>query len=356
MFKQPTVLILGAGASCHYGYPTGEQLILKVCELAERFAKIVNPIKEDPMRFEGKPYRRNGKVIMESKKNILSDDNSLFPLLNLKTLSTQTDKQQALYDVLSAFAKKIKSLDPLNIDTFLRDNKQLREIGKTLIASVLLGCEKNSIKIPYNDHAEKSKGDKDSGKRDNWYRFLIHALASAGSKEELLKIATDRKLIIITFNYDVSLEYHLYKALSEIEAIGEQTAKQFMKELKIIHVYGELRKIDWSADEPLEGYGADNTIKLAMQCAEGIETIDSDKQQKLADSEDIAIAKSALANASRIVILGYGFDDANNRMLGLENILHWEKQDHPSEEVRKYNAIGRSIKDLIYELQQLSAY
>src|ERR1700730_14065344 len=40
MFKEPTVFILGAGASWHYGYPTGEALVKKVIEkasIAERF-------------------------------------------------------------------------------------------------------------------------------------------------------------------------------------------------------------------------------------------------------------------------------------------------------------------------------
>jgi len=30
MFKNPTVFILGAGASWHYGFPTGEDLVRKV--------------------------------------------------------------------------------------------------------------------------------------------------------------------------------------------------------------------------------------------------------------------------------------------------------------------------------------
>jgi hypothetical protein len=33
--KNPTVFILGAGASWHYGYPTGEKLVQKVIEKAK---------------------------------------------------------------------------------------------------------------------------------------------------------------------------------------------------------------------------------------------------------------------------------------------------------------------------------
>ena len=40
MFTNKTVFILGAGASWHYGYPTGEELVKQVIkryELAEKF-------------------------------------------------------------------------------------------------------------------------------------------------------------------------------------------------------------------------------------------------------------------------------------------------------------------------------
>jgi hypothetical protein len=32
MFKSPAVFILGAGASWHYGYPTGEYLMKKIID------------------------------------------------------------------------------------------------------------------------------------------------------------------------------------------------------------------------------------------------------------------------------------------------------------------------------------
>src|SRR6266571_3587495 len=35
MFRNPTVFILGAGASWHYGYPTGEELVKKVLQKAQ---------------------------------------------------------------------------------------------------------------------------------------------------------------------------------------------------------------------------------------------------------------------------------------------------------------------------------
>ena len=36
MFKKKTLFVLGAGASWHYGYPTGEELVVEVQALAKR--------------------------------------------------------------------------------------------------------------------------------------------------------------------------------------------------------------------------------------------------------------------------------------------------------------------------------
>ena len=39
MFRKNTVFVLGAGASWHYGYPTGEGLVENVVSMARRLAK-----------------------------------------------------------------------------------------------------------------------------------------------------------------------------------------------------------------------------------------------------------------------------------------------------------------------------
>ena len=40
MIQDKTVLILGAGASWHYGFPTGETLIKEVCKRADKLIKL----------------------------------------------------------------------------------------------------------------------------------------------------------------------------------------------------------------------------------------------------------------------------------------------------------------------------
>src|ERR1700731_5511217 len=62
MFSQPTVFILGAGASWHYGYPTGETLVKKVIEKAEIAARF----------FKWSAENANGnvpKLLLETTEN-----------------------------------------------------------------------------------------------------------------------------------------------------------------------------------------------------------------------------------------------------------------------------------------------
>jgi hypothetical protein len=47
MFDKPTVFILGAGASWHYGYPTGEELVKMVIKTAGRLGDFCQACMRD---------------------------------------------------------------------------------------------------------------------------------------------------------------------------------------------------------------------------------------------------------------------------------------------------------------------
>ena len=86
MFTDKTIIILGAGASCHLGYPTGEELI----------DQIKNPTSSG-----------------------LHTPKELSDLLN--------------------------EMQPLSIDTFLSYHTEFEEIGKELIARAILDKEEISF-------------------------------------------------------------------------------------------------------------------------------------------------------------------------------------------------------------------
>jgi hypothetical protein len=52
VFKNPTVFILGAGASWHYGYPTGEDLVKMVIQRADAAADYFSDLNSTTISAE----------------------------------------------------------------------------------------------------------------------------------------------------------------------------------------------------------------------------------------------------------------------------------------------------------------
>jgi hypothetical protein len=116
MFKNSTVFILGAGASWHYGYPTGEDLIKKVIEKASIAARYFEHAGGTP-QAQQPDYLQNGDFGA-----------------NCREAHAQCLKLKA----------GLEQVKPLVIDYYLGWNLDLQNIGRLLIAWVILECEHRS--------------------------------------------------------------------------------------------------------------------------------------------------------------------------------------------------------------------
>jgi hypothetical protein len=294
MYTKDTVFILGAGASWHYGYPTGEVLIEKIIAKAQGFA-------HDTLGQDG------GN------------------LCNLKgpTIHTEQNKFLDLYSKMGGgfkkLAERLSTHNPLVIDYFLGQNADLKEIGTLMIAWVILEHEYENSEVNLNrsgvSELQLEARKKDWRTKDDWIKFIIHEMMSGcRSIEDLMR----NKVQFITFNYDVSLESHLYKRLSQVDlfkADGDKI-KTFISE-RVLHVYGQVRH-DFEQDiqsKPYKsGYGAqyDNFYSWheAAHAAVGqLKTIEP--HNKEIDEK----ASVIISNAEDLYILGYGFDKNNNERL-----------------------------------------
>ena len=173
-----STLILGAGASWTYGYPTGKELRIKILEI-------------------------------EHDMNAFSE----IAHVGIPTIR----------DFLNRFRLSSAS----SIDTFLSRNAKFDDVGKAAIAKVLYSCE--SIN---NLYAE----DSDKVAQDNWYSYLLNTLANCDE----WKSFDPSWLTIITFNYDRSLEYFLSTSLQNMYGKSADEVNERLKSLKIVHVYGDL--------------------------------------------------------------------------------------------------------------------
>jgi hypothetical protein len=408
MFRRPTVLILGAGASCHFGYPTGQQLVdgilslmsdenhpLKIKDRRLKPSDSNNPKYPDrELWFNNTSFYGNGEPCNKCKDNYWDLAGYLGILRNnrqeIKSHYPFFEEFSEQCRLFSAdFYNTLKSFDPLNIDTFLGLFKgKFEKIGKYWITKYLLECENTACfdrehsSIPVNPQKNWPP------RNENWYRYLLDALLSEipnlpttedsrpkkegdefvfqephkESYEELQKSFSN--LFVLTFNYDVSLEYFLFSRLSSIPAIGRDFAHYLLNNCAHIHhVYGSLydpfsnleKKAPGTEKQWLiESYGnhyKDRRIddknvidqsanfqtwaKFCWDCASNIHTIGGEKQRsnnlketiqkKIWDPLEVQITPSPngpTKEEPKFFFLGFGFDPQNIELIGFYDFIN----------------------------------
>jgi hypothetical protein len=326
MFTTKTAFILGAGASWHYGYPTGEQLVKKIIEKAAYASAY----------FEFSAQHSN----------------HLRPECLVEMASPDVPLQQQWTGVLQQcelLKAGLQQVNPLVIDYFLGWNPKVSVIGLLLIAWVILECEHNQLlnrgnlnrretltNSPFE--AERIKANTVDLKKykDDWCRFVIHQLAiNCKSSSDLFK----NDITFITFNYDISLERAIYQGLRHIELFRSEDIEKFLSGGRILHVYGKVREnfaahpprlkwneqgrnpkdlIDNARSQHLSDYK--NFLDQIYLASRGIRVIDP--EDKDTDKETTRASVEAIKGASSLYILGYGFDQNNSDRLNLQYLLH----------------------------------
>jgi hypothetical protein len=321
MFTNKTVFILGSGASWHYNYPTGETLVTNVKTRAQTIRDYFNDI-----------LNNTSLTAITTRPNYIKRHSP--DLLPTGTTGMKEEWANALREC-DDLIDRLTSVDPLVIDYFLGQNKHLRDIGRFVIAYILLECEAAFRKAGANITNRRNATPKEA---DNWYRFLIHKLVTGCHDGEAL---LDNNVTFITFNYDVSLEFYLFNGLSKLAqfATGDILTR-FFSENRFLHIYGKIRE-DSFADPPALSFhffdhtraqptGADEWIAAkglfdaAYDASKTIRTIAP--YEKVIDPDPIVeAAKAAISEASCVYILGYGFDPFNSQLLELDKSLDLEK-------------------------------
>ena len=183
MIKTPTALILGAGASKPFGFPTGH-------ELKESIVANIRPQVNSTLRN------------------------------SLRDLGIPEDE-------VHSFFAALKDSGRSSVDAFLEYRTEFLKVGKYAIALSLM---------PYEEHHRLFQFD---GKAADWYEYLFNKTNTS------FEMFDHNELYIITFNYDRSLEYYLFTALKNSFNMSEEKCAEKMKGMPIIHVYGALCALPW---------------------------------------------------------------------------------------------------------------
>ena len=161
------------------------------------------------------------------------------------------------------------------------------DVGKAAIAASLMRHENQEWIVDSPD----------------WYRRLFSEMTDA-------KSFSANQLGIVTFNYDRSLEYFFTRCLPSRYHVTPEKAVEWFSKIPIVHLYGSLGALpEYSSTGRAYGKGGSDAIIAASQ---GIHLARGG-----ADPETFATARQMMSKASRIIVIGFGFEKINSARLGL---------------------------------------
>jgi hypothetical protein len=252
-----TLLVLGAGASRPYGFPTASELR----------SLILGESDPETQQFH---YRMGFLPPVHSYKEWILD--SLAPIFSVP--------------VIEDFQDRFRRSEVVSVDRFLADNEKDEPLGRAFIAAILLRCEKD----------DSLAGD--------WYKTLFNHLIDENPHS--LEV-----LSVLTFNYDRSLERYLYRAYMGLHNDDDNAARRLVERVKVIHVYGSLGHlfVPPSLPFPEIPYGDYHHIKKATGNFHLIRAHEA--------SSEIKRIQQMISDANRIIFLGFGFDQMNLKAIGM---------------------------------------
>jgi hypothetical protein len=133
-------------------------------------------------------------------------------------------------------------------------------------------------------------------------------------RQDILSDKPKIELNIITFNYDRILEGYILKRFSKVSA-------EFIDK-HIHHVYGRIGCLEGLAQREISDSIIEETISLNFGNDQIHQIVQLRNNIKLMYDErnDTKTIKDIVQKSTKILIMGYGFDDLNNTRIGLNNL------------------------------------
>lgn len=176
MIRKGTVLVLGAGASYHLGFPLGHQLLWE--------------------------------VVQELRDEV----NRVFRLLRDCEFETPRIKE---------FRHALELSGQPSVDLFLENRREFLDIGKASMAALLI-------------RHESEAAFRRPPEQPNWYADLFARIGSS------LDIFASGQLAILTFNYDRSIDHYLFVSLQNSFNLSNERCVDHWRAIPIVHLYGQL--------------------------------------------------------------------------------------------------------------------
>lgn len=280
IFKEQTLIVLGAGASLEYNYPTSSELIENICI---RTLPLENKIVGSNLYT---PY-----FLDEPDQD--DEGNFNYFYTELRHLNFNSVQMQRFSSFLS------KSSAP-SIDEFLavKDIKdEFSWLGKCALIQSILYCE--------------NKNDRFKG----WYeKFFRLFWPDPGEDFDFSNVS------ILTFNYDRSLEQAIFNKLMIYYLNDVKKAISVFKSLKIHHVYGSIADVVESENhvikDPMRFKYGEFPNFIEMKNSSYMHAMWKNLNSRIRtfheiEAEQSDIIQNMIRNSKVIVFLGFGFHKRN---------------------------------------------
>ena len=260
MIGRPVVLVLGAGASAEYGFPTGQELMV-------RMLNYLDPALQGTMKVD----------------YLAALNGAGFPLKRIIT-----------------FRNALAEARVGSVDAFIAKQTRFRRVGRAAVAASL---------IPYEDEGSLRRPPN----KPLWFELLFRVMTQTRDPFE------DNELSVITFNYDRSFEHMMFVALCNLYPGGLRGGRKRLKSVPIVHVHGTLGgypPLNNGRGRPYDPTLNESIVKKAEKAIKIIPD-DEDNDGPLEHDEDFEQAYELLYEAELIVLLGFGFHSLNVNRLAL---------------------------------------
>jgi hypothetical protein len=273
---QKVVFVLGAGASCEYGLPSGKELCDRVGRYLDR-------------DFIWPPTENRDLIF------------PLWEAIDALTMNV-ADRQAAIFRVLTGLPHA------LSIDDFLYNHGEdpnMVTLGKLAIAAVIANAEAGSRLKGLHDRRTLVR--EMPGLITSWMGKLftrLHVGVRATRVHELFD-----PIGVINFNYDRCFEEFMLASVQTAYSVNEQTAASVLGNLEIHHPYGKLGTLPWqlNADNSVS-FGQTNALAAA---ADSIKTFTEQDH----NPEVIQACRSLIERARIVVFLGFGYHKQNMALI-----------------------------------------
>jgi len=208
----------------------------------------------------------------------------------------------------SEFLDALKKSGIPSIDAFMaapENANEFGQLGKLVLAKILLDQEQSAF---------LQTGD--------WLGEIIDNQLVEPEDDPIERVEKFvDKVGIITFNYDRTIEHFLWQRMVYGQRRELSEAWDILQRLSVSHVYGHLGAYRPSEKRPetdSQGVGFGDVTKAKI-AAKSIELIgERGNTGNTTDNDAARTRQSLLSTAKRIAFLGFGFDEANLRILGLD--------------------------------------